>query len=376
MLPKENIIEIYEIPYTTTVEAVIDKIIELSKAGKLREIADVRDETDLSGLCIAIDCKRGVDPDRLMARLFKLTTLEDSFSCNFNILINGTPKVMGIREILNEWTAFRADCVRRCITYDLGNLQEKLHLLEGLRIILLDIDKAVSIIKNTQEDNEVVPNLMIGFGIDEAQAEYIAEIRLRALNRELVLKRLAEVEELRAEIERLSGILSSESKLTALIVQQLKEVRDRYGAPRRTEIVYEDTVLPDQPEPVEDYPVVVFFSREGYLKKITPQSLRMASEQRLKEGDEIAQSFETTNRARAFGVHLGAPGLQGTPARAGGHQGVGHGPVFALAPWHGGGGDGGGRLCHGRLRGPPVLFLPKRQGRTRAPVGLCHQDQP
>ena len=297
VLPKENIIEIYESPYTTTVEAVIDKIIELSKAGKLREIADVRDETDLSGLCIAIDCKRGVDPDRLMARLFKLTTLEDSFSCNFNILINGTPKVMGIREILNEWTAFRADCVRRCITYDLGNLQEKLHLLEGLRIILLDIDKAVSIIKNPQEDSEVVPNLMIGFGIDEAQAEYIAEIRLRALNRELVLKRLAEVEELRAEIERLSGILSSESKLTALIVQQLKEVRDRYGAPRRTEIVYEDTVLPDQPEPVEDYPVVVFFSREGYLKKITPQSLRMASEQRLKEGDEIAQSFETTNRA-------------------------------------------------------------------------------
>ena len=212
VLPKENIIEIYEIPYTTTVEAVIDKIIELSKAGKLKEIADVRDETDLSGLCIAIDCKRGVDPDRLMARLFKLTTLEDSFSCNFNILINGTPKVMGIREILNEWTAFRADCVRRVHPYDLGNLREKLHLLEGLRVILLDIDKAVSIIKNTQEDSEVVPNLMIGFGIDEAQAEYIAR---SACGRSTVSWCSAAGRGgggCAPRIERLSGILSSESR--------------------------------------------------------------------------------------------------------------------------------------------------------------------
>ena len=250
VLEKENIIEIYEIPYTTTVEAIIDKIIELTKSGKLKEVSDVRDETDLSGLRIAIDCKRGVDPDRLMARLFKLTTLEDSFSCNFNILVRGTPKVMGVREILNEWTAFRADCVRRRISFDLTHMKERLHLLEGLRAILLDIDKAITIIKNTQEDSEVIPNLMIGFGIDEAQAQYIAEIRLRALNRELVLKRLAEVEELRAEIARLGDILASESRLTAVIVEELKTVRDRYDVPRRTEILYEDTALPDEPEQV------------------------------------------------------------------------------------------------------------------------------
>ena len=300
VLEKENIIEIYEIPYTTTVEAIIDKIIELTKSGKLKEVSDVRDETDLSGLRIAIDCKRGVDPDRLMARLFKLTTLEDSFSCNFNILVRGTPKVMGVREILNEWTAFRADCVRRRISFDLTHMKERLHLLEGLRAILLDIDKAITIIKNTQEDSEVIPNLMIGFGIDEAQAQYIAEIRLRALNRELVLKRLAEVEELRAEIARLGDILASESRLTAVIVEELKTVRDRYDVPRRTEILYEDTALPDEPEQVEDYPVTVFFTREGYFKKITPQSLRMASEQRLKEGDEVVQVIKTTNRAEIF----------------------------------------------------------------------------
>ncbi|MBQ6000413.1 MAG: topoisomerase IV [Clostridia bacterium] len=296
-LEKENIIEIYEIPYTTTVEAIIDKVIELSKSGRFREITDIRDETDLSGLRIAIDVKRGTDPDRLMARLFRLTTLEDTFSCNFNILVGSNPRVMGVREILNEWTSFRCDCVRRRIGYDLAHMKERLHLLEGLRVILLDIDKAIAIIKNTEEDSEVVPNLMIGFGIDEVQAEYIAEIKLRTLNRELVLKRLEEAENLQSEIDRLSEILRSEAKLVDVILKELAEIRDRYASPRRTEILYEDVLPAEEPEQVADYAVTAFLTKEGYFKKITAQSLRMASEQRLKEGDEIVSAIPTFNRA-------------------------------------------------------------------------------
>ncbi|MBQ3078179.1 MAG: topoisomerase IV [Clostridia bacterium] len=297
VLPKENIIEVYEIPYTTTVEAIIDKMIDLFKGGKLKEISDVRDETDRTGLCIAIDLKRGVDPDKLMSRLFKLTPLEDSFSCNFNILVNGTPRVMGVREILNEWTAFRAGCVRRRITAELSQLRSRLHLLEGLRLILLDIDRAVEVIKNTPQDSEVVPNLMIEFGVDEIQGEYIAEIKLRSLNKELVLKRLSEVDSLKDEIARLEKILSSERRISQVIVKELKALRDKYDIPRRTEILYEDQLPEPEEVTVEDYPVHCFFTREGYFKKITPQSLRMSGEQRLKEGDAVQWTAECGNRA-------------------------------------------------------------------------------
>ncbi|NLT58499.1 MAG: topoisomerase IV [Clostridiales bacterium] len=296
-LPKLNLIEVTEIPYTTTAEAIIDKVIALSKSGRLREVADIRDETDLQGLRIAIELKRGVDPDKLMAKLFKLTPLEDSFACNFNILVDGVPRVMGIREILNEWTGFRMTCVRRRMQYDLAQLQAKLHLLEGLKKILLDIDRAIAIIRGTEENDDVVPNLMVGFGIDEAQAEYIAEIRLRALNRELVLKRLQEVDSLRQEIDRIKDTLGSEEKLVGVIVEELRAIRARYPSPRRTEVLYDDRHAYVEEEQVEDYPVTLFYTQEGYLKKITPQSLRMSGEQKLKEGDRIAQVFETVNRA-------------------------------------------------------------------------------
>ena len=295
---KENIIEIYEIPYTTTSEAVIDKVRELITAGKIREINDMRDETDLNGLRLAIDLKRGTDPEKLMQKLFKLTPLQDSFPCNFNILVAGNPRVMGVGEILEEWTAWRMDCVRRRVYFDLNKKKEKLHLLKGLEQILLDIDKAIEIIRNTELEADVVPNLMLGFGIDQVQAEYVAEIRLRNINREYILKRTAEIEELEREIEDLESILNNRRKLKSIIVDELRQISQKYGAPRRTGIVYQSEVEEySEEDAVEDYPVTLFLSNEGYFKKITAQSLRMSGEQKYKEGDELRVSFETTNRA-------------------------------------------------------------------------------
>ena len=295
---KENVIEIYEIPYTATAEAIMDKVAELVKAGKAKEISDMRDETDLGGLKLAIDLKRGADPEKLMAKLFKSTPLMDSFACNFNILIAGTPRVMGVREILSEWTAWRLDCVKRRIYFDLSRKQEKLHLLRGLGKILLDIDKAINIIRNTEREADVVPNLMAGFGIDKVQAEYVAEIKLRNINREYILKRTAETSDLERDIAELDATLQSRRKLQNIIVKELERIIKDYPSPRRTGIVYADE-LPDDidEEPVEDYPVRVFVSREGYLKKITPQSLRMSSEQKYKEGDGPAAEFDATNRS-------------------------------------------------------------------------------
>ncbi len=294
-----NCIEITEIPPTTTVEAIIDKLVELVKGGKIREIADVRDETDLNGLKLTIDCKRGTDPDALMKKLFRLTPLEDSFSCNFNVLIGLTPRVMGIRELLGEWTAFRLECVRRRIHFEMTRKEEKLHLLKGLSRILLDIDKAIRIVRETEEEREVVPNLMIGFGIDELQAEFVAEIRLRQLNREYILKRTEEIAELEAGIAEMKETLASRSRLLGVIVSELKTVAKKYGQPRKSEILYQ---FEEEEEPVEqeapDYPVHLFFTREGYFKKITPQSWRMSGEHKLKEGDEVVETFETTNRAQ------------------------------------------------------------------------------
>jgi DNA gyrase subunit A len=292
-----NMIEITEIPPTTTVEAIMDKITELAKAGRIREISDMRDETDLNGLKLTLDLKRGQDPDKLMARLFKMTPLEDAFSCNFNILIAGQPRVMGVREILNEWTAFRMECVRRRTFYDLEGKKKRLHLLQALDAILLDIDKAVRIVRETEEEAEVVPNLMIGFGIDEVQAEYVAEIKLRHLNREYILKRTAETDDLEKAIADLEDILKKPARIRKIIMAELEDVAARYGRPRRSEILYE---LPDAPEEeqepaVADYPVTLFFTREGYFKKITPQSLRMSGEQKLKEGDEITWQAESRN---------------------------------------------------------------------------------
>lgn len=293
-----NCIEITEIPPTTTVEAIIDKVVELVKGGRAREIADVRDETDLSGLKLTIDCKRGTDPDALMKKLFKLTPLEDSFSCNFNVLVGLTPKVMGIREILEEWTAFRLECVRRRIHFELKRKQDKLHLLKGLEKILLDIDQAIRIVRETEEEREVVPNLMIGFGIDEAQAEFVAEIRLRQLNREYILKRTDEIADLEKSIAEMQETLKSRSKLLGVIVAELKSVAKKYGQPRRSEIVYAAEEEEEEPlEETPDYPVNLFFTREGYFKKITPQSWRMSSEHKLKEGDAVIETFEATNRA-------------------------------------------------------------------------------
>ena len=295
---KENIIEIYEIPYTTTSEAIIDKVAELIKTGKIREINDMRDETDLSGLRLAIDLKRGADPDKLMQKLFRMTTLQDAFPCNFNILVAGNPRVMGVGEILEEWTAWRIECIRRRVFFDLGKKKEKLHLLKGLERILLDIDRAIDIIRNTELESEVVPNLMMGFGIDQTQAEFVAEIKLRNINREYILKRTSETEELERDIEELESIVNNRRKLKAIIIDELKAISKKYGTPRKTGIVYASELEePDEDEQVEDYAVTLFLSREGYFKKITAQSLRMSGEQKYKDGDGLAVSFEATNRA-------------------------------------------------------------------------------
>ena len=297
-IQKENIIEIYEIPYTTTSEAIIDKVAELIKTGKIREINDMRDETDLSGLRLAIDLKRGSDPDKLMQKLFRMTTLQDAFPCNFNILVAGNPRVMGVGEILEEWTAWRIECIRRRVFFDLNKKKEKLHLLKGLERILLDIDRAIDIIRNTELESEVVPNLMMGFGIDQTQAEFVAEIKLRNINREYILKRTSETEELERDIEELESIVNNRRKLKAIIIDELKAISKKYGTPRKTGIVYASEIEePDEDEQVEDYAVTLFLSREGYFKKITAQSLRMSSEQKYKDGDGLAVSFESTNRA-------------------------------------------------------------------------------
>ena len=295
---KENIIEIYEIPYTTTSEAIIDKVAELIKTGKIREINDMRDETDLSGLRLAIDLKRGADPDKLMQKLFRMTTLQDAFPCNFNILVAGNPRVMGVGEILEEWTAWRIECIRRRVFFDLGKKKEKLHLLKGLERILLDIDRAIDIIRNTELESEVVPNLMMGFGIGQTQAEFVAEIKLRNINREYILKRTSETEELERDIEELESIVNNRRKLKAIIIDELKAISKKYGTPRKTGIVYASELEePDEDEQVEDYAVTLFLSCEGYFKKITAQSLRMSGEQKYKDGDGLAVSFESTNRA-------------------------------------------------------------------------------
>ena len=297
-LKADNIIEVYEIPYSTTVEAIMDKVAELIKSGKIREIADMRDETDLSGLKLTIDLKRGTDPDKLMAKLFKSTPLMDSQSCNFNILIAGMPRVMGVREILEEWTAWRSDCVRRRTYFSLKKKQEKLHLLKGLKRILLDIDRAIRIIRETEEDAEVVPNLMIGFGIDQIQAEFVADIRLRNINKEYILKRTQEVDSLEEEIADLQDLVNSPRRIRQVIIGELEQVKKKYALPRRTDIVYDHQTeeLLTAEEEVPDYPVNLFLSREGYLKKITPQSLRMSGEQKYKDGDGPFLTWEASNR--------------------------------------------------------------------------------
>ena len=297
-IQKENIIEIYEIPFTTTSEAIVDKVAELIKAGKIREINDMRDETDLSGLKLAVDLKRGTDPEKLMQKLFKLTPLMDSFSCNFNILVAGNPKVMGVREILGEWTAWRTECIKNRVYFEMCRKKEKLHLLQGLAKILLDIDKAIAIIRNTELETDVIPNLMMGFGIDKVQAEYVAEIKLRNINKEYILKRTSEIEELERDIAELEDTLKNRRKVKAIISSELKAIIKKYPSPRRTGIVYASEIE-EEPEddPAEDYPVNVFLSNEGYLKKITPQSLRMSGEQKYKDGDGPKLSFESTNRA-------------------------------------------------------------------------------
>ena len=294
---ENNCIDVTQIPPTTTVEAIMDKITELVKLGKIREISDMRDETDLNGLKLTIDLKRGQDPDKLMTRLYKATPLEDSFACNFNVLIAGQPKVLGVRSILNEWIAFRAECVRRRTYYDLQGKQKRLHLLKGLKAILLDIDKAIEIVRNTAEETEVVPNLMIGFGIDEVQAEYVAEIKLRHLNREYILKRTEEIEELENAIADLEDILKRPARINKIIMKELADVAKKYGKPRRCEIMYEvPAAESEEPEQqIPDYPVHLFFTRDGYFKKITPQSLRMSGEQKLKDGDEVLFTCESTN---------------------------------------------------------------------------------
>ncbi len=293
----QKCIDVTEIPYTTTIEAIIDKIIELVKAGKIREISDIRDESDLGGLKITMDLRRDVDPEKLMQKLYKMTPLEDNFPCNFNILIGTTPKVMGVGEILTEWTAFRRECVRRRTYYTVSNLKEKLHLLRGLEAILLDIDKAIRIVRETEEEQMVVPNLMIGFGIDELQAEFVAEIRLRNLNREHILKRTEEISRLQEEVFDLEDILNSKRRIDKIIISELENVIKKYAKPRKTVIEYNATEYVPEPEQIPDYPVNLFFTKDGYFKKITPQSLRMSSEQKLKTDDEIIAHIETTNSA-------------------------------------------------------------------------------
>lgn len=297
-LPGENIIEIYEIPYSTTGEQILDKVAELMKTGKVREISDMRDETDLNGLKLTIDLKRGADPEKLMQKLNKLTPLTDAFACNFNILIGGTPRVMGVREILDEWTAWRTECVRRRVYFDVSRKKEKLHLLQGLEKILLDIDRAIRIIRETEREADVVPNLMIGFGIDEVQAEFVAEIRLRNINREYILRRVAETDALEQEIAALEDTLAHREKILGVIADELRDVAKKYAAPRKTGLVYADEVeeYTEEDTPA-DYPVTLFLSREGYFKKITPQSLRMNDQQKFKESDSLRRSFAATNRS-------------------------------------------------------------------------------
>lgn len=296
-IKSENLIEVYQIPYTTTIEAIIDKLADLVKSGKVREISDIRDESDLSGLKLAIDLKRGTDPDKLMDRLMQLTPLMDSCSCNFNVLIQGMPKVLGVRSILHEWTTWRTECKKRTIRYDLAKKKEKLHLLHGLKTILLDIDKAIAIIRNTEKDADVVPNLMNGFGIDEKQAEYIAEIRLRHINREYILKRLTETEALEKEIARLESLLKSDAKVRRVIIRELEAIIKKYPSPRRADILEADKIERfEQEDHIEDYPVHLFLSKEGYFKKITSQSLRGASDQKFKDGDALFQTLDATNK--------------------------------------------------------------------------------
>ena len=298
---KENLIEIFEIPYSTSIEVILDKVAELVKAGKVKEISDMRDESDLSGLKLTIDLKRGVDPEKLMQKLYKLTPLQDTFSCNFNILIAGMPRVLGVKALLEEWIAWRTECVRRRVYFILSRKKEKLHLLLGLKRILLDIDKAIAIIRETEEEAEVIPNLMIGFGIDEKQAEYVAEIKLRNINKEYILKRVQETETLQGEIEDLEDTLQKPARIRRIMVEELTQVRKKYAQPRKTEIIYSHEVEEyREEEQVEDYPVTVFLSREGYFKKITPQSLRMSGEQKYKEGDGPGQQAEATNAAEVM----------------------------------------------------------------------------
>ena len=295
-IKSENIIEIFEIPYSTSLEAILDKVSELMKAGKIKEISDMRDETDLSGLKLAIDLKRGVDPDKLMQKLFRLTPLQDTVSCNFNILIAGMPRVLGVKALLEEWLAWRTECVRRRVYFVLHKKQEKLHLLQGLKRILLDIDKAIEIIRQTEEEAEVVPNLMIGFGIDQVQAEYVAEIKLRNINKEYILKRVQETAALEEEIEDLEDTLQKPARIRKIIVGELEDVRKKYAQPRKTEIIFRhEAEYEEEPEETPDYPVTLFLSREGYFKKITAQSLRMSGEQKFKEGDGLFRQVEATN---------------------------------------------------------------------------------
>ncbi len=292
----QNCIDITQIPPTTTVEAIIEKIIDLAKQKKITEINDIRDETDLSGLKITIDLKRGTDHEKLMQKLFKMTPLQDSFSCNFNILVGGTPRVMGVKEILCEWTAFRVECVKRRVYFNLNKAKEKYHLLKGLQKILLDIDKAIKIVRETKEEKEVIPNLMIGFGIDEIQAEYVAEIKLRHLNKEYILKRLEDVETLEKEIAELESTLNSRTKILKIIIKELEAVADKYGQDRKTALISaEENQITVEEKQVADYPVHLFFTKDGYFKKITPLSLRMSGEQKLKEGDEITQTCDSNN---------------------------------------------------------------------------------
>lgn len=294
---EHNIIEVTQIPQTTTIEAIMDKVAELVKQGRIKEISDMRDETDLNGLRIAFDLKRGQDPDKLMAKLFKATPLEEAFNANFNILIAGSPRVMGIKEIINEWIAFRIECVKRRTFYSCNLKKDRLHLVTGLEAILLDIDKAVSIVRNTDDEKEVVPNLMIGFGIDEIQAEYVSEIRLRQLNKNYILKRIEEKDSLLKEIAELEGVLKSEGKVKKLIIAELENVIKKYAAPRKTEILYDAAVMEEEEEEEEipAYAVNIFLTRQGYIKKITPQSLRMSGEHKLKADDAIIEHIETTN---------------------------------------------------------------------------------
>lgn len=291
-----NCIDVLSIPSTTTCEVIIEKIIDLVKQGKVKEISDIRDETGIDGLKITIDLKRGVDPEKLMSKLFRFTTLEDSYACNFNVLIGGVPMVLGVKALLEEWIAFRIECVRRRTYFDRNKKADKLHLLKGLEKILLDIDKAIKIIRETDEEVEVVPNLMIGFGIDKIQAEYVAEIKLRHLNREYILKRTKDIEELEKEIAELDEILKSKARIKTIIVKELKAIAEKYGQPRKSIIIYEDNAkYEEEVEEIPDYPVTFFFTKEGYFKKITPQSLRMSGAHKLKDGDEIVQEIELSN---------------------------------------------------------------------------------